>query len=226
MFEILLVEDDNNIREVIVDFFENKKDVEMHINEAANGDIALEMFYENEYDLVLLDIMLPGENGFELCKELRKKSDIPIIFITAKAMEEDILHGYDIGCDDYIVKPFLLPELYAKVKAFINRSKGLVLNRELIVGNIKLNQRTMTVTCEGKVIELAPKEYLLLKILMENKNAVVSRENLLIRVWGYDYDGNERVLDNHIKKLRKALGENGSYIKTVIRYGYKMIEKT
>lgn len=225
MFEILLVEDDNNIREVIVDFFENKKDVEMHINEAANGDIALEMFYENEYDLVLLDIMLPGENGFELCKELRKKSDIPIIFITAKAMEEDILHGYDIGCDDYIVKPFLLPELYAKVKAFINRSKGLVLNRELIVGNIKLNQRTMTVTCEGKVIELAPKEYLLLKILMENKNAVVSRENLLIRVWGYDYDGNERVLDNHIKKLRKALGKNGSYIKTVIRYGYKMIEK-
>lgn len=232
MFNILLVEDDDSIREGIVDYFhgmntneQKNSGMEVHVYEAADGDVAMDMVYENNYDLILLDIMLPGAGGFEVCKAVRSRCDTPIIFITARSRQEDIMYGYDLGCDDYIIKPFLLPVLYSKVRALINRDKGLVRSQSIVVGNISLNPRSMLVVCSGNEIDLAPKEYVILKILMENKNNVIGRDELITRVWGYDYDGNERVVDNHIKKLRKALGKDGGCIKTVIGHGYRMVEK-
>ncbi len=222
MFQILLVEDDRKIREGIKDYFKTKNDIVLHV--AVDGNQGMEMMYENSFDLVLLDIMLPGVDGFTLCKELRRQSDIPIIFLTARGREEDILYGYDLGCDDYIVKPFSLATLYAKVNALLNRSKGMVLGKEMKVGAISLNPRTMNVIVGDREIELAPKEYVILKILMENKNTVVCRDTLIVRIWGYDYDGDERILDNHIKKLRKVLGDSGKQIRTVFGKGYRIGE--
>ncbi len=223
MFRILLVEDDKKIREGIEDFFKTKNDIELRV--AIDGNQGMDMLYENSFDLVLLDIMLPGVDGFTLCRELRRQSDAPIIFLTARGREEDILYGYDLGCDDYIVKPFSLATLYAKVNALLNRSKGMVLGKEMKVGAISMNPRTMQVMANEKEIELAPKEYVILKILMENKNMVVSRDTLIVRIWGYDYDGDERILDNHMKKLRKALGDAGKQIRTVFGKGYKMVDE-
>ena len=222
MNQILLVEDDLKICEVVREFFANKKETDITLELANDGNTALELLYENTYDLVLLDIMLPGANGFEICKEIRKKDDTPIIFLTARSLEEDILYGYDLGCDDYIVKPFSLAQFYAKVNALLRRTKGTIVNDELVAGDISLNPRTMVVKVCGKTIELAHKEYMILKVLMENKGSVVSRDSLLVRIWGYDYDGDERILDNHIKKLRKALGSSATMIKTVIRRGYRL----
>lgn len=224
MYQLLLVEDDQRIREVIVDYFQNQTDAQIELEIADNGDVALDLLYEKEYDLVLLDIMLPGADGFEICKEIRRSSETPIIFLTARGREEDILYGYDLGCDDYIVKPFSLATLYAKVKALLNRSKGTILSQEMKVGDIAMNPRTMTVTVKGEMVELAPKQYMMLKILMENKESVVSRDTLIVRIWGYDYEGEERILDNHMKKLRQALGDAGKQIKTVIRKGYRIVE--
>ena len=221
-YHILLVEDDPQIREVIEDYFSKKSNGTWELCSAADGDEGLERIYEWEYDLVILDIMLPGTDGFSLCRELRSKSTCPIIFLTAKGREEDILYGYGLGCDDYIVKPFSPSELFAKVNALLKRAKGLVGVTELTCGSISLNPATFQVTVNGQPISLPPKEYTLLKYLMENKGRVVERETLLLRIWGYDYDGNERVVDNHIKKLRKALGSGGSQIKTVITKGYKV----
>lgn len=221
MYQLLLVEDDVRIREVICDYFADK-DFALEIVE--NGAKALDLLYENTYDCVLLDVMLPGIDGFEICKEIRRAKDTPILFLTARGREEDILHGYDLGCDDYIVKPFSLATLYAKIKAVLNRAKGTVLCEELSAGPIKLNPRKMEVFVNDVAVDMPPKQYLLLKILLESKGAVVSRDVLISRIWGYDYDGEERILDNHIKILRQALGSEGKRIKTMIRRGYKIEE--
>ena len=221
-YHILLVEDDAQIREVIEDFFTAKSEGEVQLHIAKDGEEGLEAVYEKEFDLCLLDIMLPGTSGFEICRAIRQSSIVPIIFITARGREEDILYGYDLGCDDYIVKPFSLAELYAKVQALIKRAKGMVASAEMICGDIVLNPARFTVTVCGELLELPPKQYALLKYLMENKDRVVERELLLTRIWGYDYEGNERVVDNHIKKLRKALGTAGTQIKTVMKKGYKI----
>lgn len=223
MYQLLLVEDDLKIQDVILTFFQNKDEEKFDIEAVSNGEKALEQLYENEYDLILLDIMLPGVDGFEICKEIRKEKDVPIIFLTARGREEDILHGYDLGCDDYIIKPFSLATLYAKVCALLNRSKGTILCQELKVGNISLNPKKMIVQISNQQINLAPKEYFILKVLMEQKEAVVSREALIVRIWGYDYEGDERILDNHMKKLRSALGNEGKRIKTIIGKGYKIL---
>lgn len=219
---ILLVEDDAQIREVIVDYFSEKSNGDIEIVIAKDGNEGLAKVYEREYDLVLLDIMMPGLDGFSLCREIRNQSITPIVFLTAKAREEDVLRGYSIGCDDYMVKPFSLAELYAKTHALIKRAKGMVGQEEMVCGNIRLNPATFSVYAEGTSVELAPKEYALLKFLMENKNRVMDRETLLTKIWGYDFEGTDRVLDNHIKKIRKALGGAGKQIKTVITKGYMM----
>jgi len=225
-YNILVVEDSSQIRETIGDFFNAKCGGTMQLFFAADGDKALEMVYEHEYDLVLLDIMLPGTSGFEICRELRGGSACPIIFITALGTENDILHGYELGADDYIVKPFSLAALYAKAVALIKRSKGMVRGETAITcGKISLDPITMQVKIGGETVKLAPKEYFLLKLLLENKESVISRDTMLTKVWGYDFDGDERVVDNHIKKLRKALGKESSAVKTVFGGGYKITEK-
>lgn len=182
------------------------------------------MLYENEYDLIMLDVMLPYIDGFSICREIRKKSSVPVLFLTARGREEDILYGYENGCDDYIVKPFRIAELMAKANALIRRSKGMVRSEKLVCGRIELDPLCYTVYVSGVQAELTPKEYALLKYLMENRGVAVSRESLLKYVWSYDFDGNDRVVDNHIKKLRKQLGTAGSQIKTVFGRGYKLEE--
>lgn len=221
---ILLVEDDFQIGEVVTDFFTTKgKDI-YEIIWTTNGLKAEELLYESSFDLALLDIMIPGMDGFALCREIRKQGDMPIIFLTALGSESDILYGYDLGCDDYVIKPFRIAELFAKVNAMLNRSKGTVNHSELICGPIRMNPGTYKVFILDKQLVLPPKEYALLKYLLEHQGKIVTREQLLSRLWGYDFDGNDRVIDNHVKKLRAALGDCGSMVKTKPRRGY-LIEK-
>ena len=222
-YRILLVEDDEQIREIITDYFGAKDDI-MKIETAEDGDKGRELISINEYDLIMLDIMLPGTDGFSLCRFIRSKSSVPVLFITARGREEDKLYGYDLGCDDYIVKPFSLAELYAKTNALLKRSKGMVVSKVMTCGCITLDPVKMTVTVDGKLTELPPKEYEILKYLMEHKDWVVARDTLLTRIWGYDYFGGDRVVDNHIKKLRKAIGPAGDQIKTIISKGYKLTD--
>ncbi|MBQ9610377.1 MAG: response regulator transcription factor [Lachnospiraceae bacterium] len=223
-YKLLLVEDDSQIREVVCDYFTGRTENDIEIDTAADGEEGCDMIYESDYDLVMLDIMLPKMDGFTLCREIRKKSIVPIIFITARGREEDILYGYNMGCDDYIVKPFSLAESYAKVNALLKRSKGLIGSEKLICGDIVIDPVRFIVSVKDKEIELPPKQYSLLLYLVENKDMVIEREMLLNKIWGYDFEGNDRVVDNHIKKLRNALGDAGRQIKTVITKGYKIVE--
>lgn len=223
-YQVLLVEDDAQIREVIEDFFDAKGQGEIELHIAKDGTEGLAAVYEQEYDLCLLDVMLPGTNGFEICRAIRENSIVPIIFLTARGGEEDVLYGYQLGCDDYMVKPFSLAELYAKCQALIKRAKGMIACPEMVCGEIRLDPVRFTVTAGKEQVDLPPKQYALLKYLMENKDRVLDRELLLTRIWGYDYEGGERVVDNHIKKLRKALGSAGWQIKTVLKKGYKITD--
>lgn len=224
--KILLVEDDSQIREVILDYFNSKSEGKLEIITASDGAKGLEFIESSsEADLVILDIMLPEIDGFTLCRELRKRSDCPVLFLTARGREEDILYGYELGCDDYMVKPFSMPELYAKINALLRRSKGRTINRELTCCGILMKPAEYFVSSDGKEIQLPPKEYALLKYFLEHKNCIVSRSLLLDKIWGYDFYGTDRVVDNHIKKLRNALGKNGKCIHTVISMGYIMKDK-
>lgn len=222
VFKLLLVEDDPEIKEIITDYFTQKSDGLFEIHTAATGnDVELDCLY-NEYDLVMLDVMLPEVDGFTICRELRKTSDVPIIFITARHSENDRLYGYQLGCDDYVTKPFSLAELYAKVTALLKRSKGMVRKEIMHVGCIKLDPYRCTVYVNDEEVILAPIEFSVLKTLMDNAGRVVNRDSLIIKIWGYDFDGNNRVVDNHIKKLRQSLGDASSQIKTIFKKGYKL----
>ena len=222
MYKILLVEDDFRISQMLCDYFSDKSKDDTYIDVASDGATGIEKAFENTYDLLLLDVMLPEMDGFEICREVRRFSDVPIMFITARCDQEDILNGYALGCDDYIVKPFSLPVFYNKVNALIKRSKGLVRSPLLKAGTLSLNPNSGIVISNGEELTLAPKDYLILKTLLENKGNVVSREKLFTSTWGYDSDVDERALDTHIKNLRKALGVNSKLVKTVIKRGYKI----
>lgn len=222
VFKILLVEDNAEIIEIVTDYFIEKSNRTLTIDTATTGIEGQLKCIDNEFDLVLLDIMLPEVDGFTICRELRKTSDVPIIFITAKGNENDILHGYNLGCDDYVTKPFSLAELYAKSTALLKRSKGMVRKQVMVAGRIKLDPYGYRAYVDNKEVILAPIEFAILKILIENQGKVVSRDSLLVRIWGYDFEGNERVVDNHLKKLRKVLGSASVQIKTVFKKGYKM----
>lgn len=224
MYRILLVEDDQDIRELICSYFTRKEQGAFEVDAAADGQKGWEKAYENHYDLLLLDVMLPGQDGFSICREIRKSSDVPIMFITARASERDILNGYALGCDDYVVKPFPLPVLYQKANALIKRSKGLVRSKIFTMGSLSLNPNNGMVVSDEQEDKLTAREYGILKVLLENKGRVISREQLLDMVWGYNSGTDERVLDTHIRNLRKALGTNGKLIRTVIRRGYKIEE--
>ena len=224
-YKLLLVEDDPQIREMICDYFSVQSDGICEIDTASDGDSGLEAALSGGYDLILLDVMLPGLDGYSICRSIRAKSDVPLLFLTARAREEDVLYGYTLGCDDYVIKPFSLAALYAKTLALLKRAKGTVLRRELTCGGITLDPLTLAVTANGQPVTLAAKEFALLQYLMEHKNWVVSRDQLLDRIWGSDFFGSDRVVDTHIKKLRKALGNAGKQIKTVISKGYQLTDK-
>ena len=205
MYRILLVEDDQDIRELICSYFTRKEQGVFEVDAAADGQKGWEKAYENHYDLLLLDVMLPGQDGFSICREIRKSSDVPIMFITARASERDILNGYALGCDDYVVKPFPLPVLYQKVGALIKRAKGLVRFPTLNAGSLSLNPNNGTVISDDREVTLTAKEYGILRVLLENKGSIISREQLLNRVWGYNHTTDERVLDTHIRNPYKQI---------------------
>ena len=217
----LIVEDSSMIREGIVEFFELKSQGTITIDQAETGNRGLELVNNNTYDLVILDIMLPGASGFDICKRIRSKSDCPIIFVTALGNEDNILKGYELGGDDYVVKPFNVKELYCKCEAMVKRCHGKKI-KVLECGLITLNTHTMEVSVDGKNVELSPKEYFILKLLMENPKTVFSRDQLIDRIWETGFDGGDRVVDNQIKKLRKNLGAEGKRIVTVFGRGYKI----
>ena len=222
MAGILIVEDNIELLDLVADFFRSKGSFE--VDTASDGNSALSLISGKDYDIAILDIMLPGANGFEVCKALRGKSKCPIVFLTALGNESNILKGYETGCDDYVVKPFSLKVLYAKCLALLSRTEA-ELNKELVLEceDIKLYPLRMEVEAGGSKVTLAPKEYFLLKVLMENKGMVLGRDRLLDLVWGIGFDGSDRVVDTHIKKLRKSLGSSGNAIRTVIGGGYKIL---
>jgi len=217
---VLIVEDEPKLREVLCDWFRSKGDIP---TEAADGAAALELAEAELFDAVLLDIMMPQLDGFSVCRALRKHSSVPILFLTALSDEEDKLLGYELGADDYITKPFSLSVLYAKVEALIRRSRGNMLTGDrLEAGGISVERSSHTVWVDNKKVTLTPKEYALLECLMRNRNMVMSREQLLVQCWGYDYEGESRAVDTHIKRLREKLGDHAACIKTVIKAGYKL----
>lgn len=216
---ILIVEDESRLREVLCDYFKSKGE-----RPAAAGDgfAALEKLENEEFDAVLLDIMMPGLDGLSVCRAVRKNSDVPILFLTALSAEEDKLLGYELGADDYITKPFSLGVLYAKTMALIRRSRGGMLTGDrMSAGDVTVELSSRRVFAGKREVSLTPKEYALLLCLMRNKNLVLSREQLLVKCWGYDYEGESRAVDTHIKRLREKLGEHAASLKTVIKAGYK-----
>lgn len=217
---ILIVEDDSRMREIVSDYFLKEG---FKMLESEDGREALELFETNNIDLVILDIMIPELDGWSVCKRLRKASDVPIIMLTARVDEEDKLMGYELGADDYVTKPFSPKVLVAKTKMLLKRVEGSVGRTDGIVkfNDIEINRLSRTVKIDSEAIELAPKEYELLLYMMNNKDIVLSRENILSKVWGYDYYGDLRTVDTHIKKLRNKLGEKSIYITTIIGAGYK-----
>ena len=224
MHKILLVEDDANIRDMIGDYFSSHGADDLKLVMAKDGLEGTGLIEEEDFDLAVLDIMLPGLDGFSLCRMLRRKSDVPIIFLTARGREEDIVYGYDLGCDDYIIKPFSIASLLGKIRAMLKRQEGSLCTDVMTCGMISLNPRTYRVLVDGQETELPPKEYEILYLLMKNKGNVCTREMILTRLWGYDYEGDERLLDNHVKKLRKLLGKGAGQVKTVFARGYKLVE--
>lgn len=238
MYQVLLVEDDPQIREVIEDYIGEKAKNELELFTVVDGEQAMQILKQKSFDLLLLDVMLPDIDGFTLCRIIREKSEtVPIIFLTAKGSEQDVLRGYGLGCDDYVVKPFSLATLHAKILAVLRRVNQQIIgadefenNEILCAGNIKVNLGTCQAyvynaeTLRYTEIVLQSKQYDILRYLMEHKNRVISRQVMLDEVWGYDYIGTDRIVDNQIKLLRKSLGQAGYQIKTVISKGYKLEE--
>ena len=216
---VLIVEDEPRLREVLCDFFLSKGDCPI---EAADGMKALELAENQEFDAVLLDIMMPELDGFSVCRVLRRDSNVPIIFLTALSDEDDKLYGYELGADDYVTKPFAMSVLYAKTTALIKRSRGDMRSSDhrIEVAGITVDTIAHKVYLGRKEVILTPKEYSLLLCLMRNKNMVLSREQLLVKCWGYDYEGESRAVDTHIKRLREKLGDHAGCIKTVVKAGY------
>lgn len=215
---ILIAEDEKDMQDIIVEYI--KRGGHSYIT-ADDGIDAVTILKNNPVDLAVLDITMPHLDGFSVCKIAREMYNLPIVFLTAKENEEDKLKGYEYGADDYITKPFSPKVLLAKVNALLRRSLPGTPQDSLVVGNLVLLPSSRSVTIAGNDIDLTYKEFELLRFFMQNKNQVFSREQLLNRIWGYDFEGNTRTVDTHIKTLRQKLGAEGHYIVTLIRSGYK-----
>lgn len=214
--KILVVDDESLIREVIIEYLKLEG---YEVDEACDGAEALKKTRENDYALIIMDIMMPNMDGYQACKEIKKIKQVPFIMLSARSEEYDKLIGFDLGIDDYVTKPFSPKELVARVKAILKR-----VNREDSLykfGDLVIDDRAHEVMINNNVIYLTPKEYELLKYFVSNKNIALSREQLLTNVWGYDFFGDDRTIDTHVKTLRKNLGDYGNYIKTVRGIGYK-----
>lgn len=220
MYKLLVVDDEPKIREVIREYAEFNG---YEVTEAADGMSAVGLCKLNEYDLVILDIMMPKLDGFSACKEIKKIQDVPIIMLSARGEEYDKLFGFELGIDDYIVKPFSPKELMARINVVLARRNASAQSKADVVkfSGLEINVAARTVTVDGERVELTPKEYELLFYLIENKNIALSRDKLLSDIWGYDFFGDDRTIDTHIKNLRNNLGPYRDYIVTLRGVGYK-----
>lgn len=218
--KILIADDESRLRKLVRDYLTREN---YDVIEAADGEEALELFYrEPKIDLIILDIMMPKHNGYEVCKEIRQTSKIPILMLTAKGEEADVLQGFDIGADEYITKPFSPRILVARINAVLRRtSDGDGEDGKMEVAGICIDKNAHVVTIDGKEIALSVKEFELLSYFVQNEGIALSRETILNNVWNYDYFGDARTIDTHVKKLRSKLGEKGNLIKTVWGMGYK-----
>ncbi|MDK2966110.1 response regulator transcription factor [Lacrimispora sp.] len=221
MNKILVVEDEDILREVIIDYLVEDG---YQVLEAPDGEKALELFQSNLVDLVILDIVLPKLDGWSVCRRIRKSSGIPIIMLTARSDEDDSLLGYELGADDYLIKPYSPRILMAKVKRFLEKYSGTD-GMTISSGGIDINMGSRLVYADGISINLTHTEFEILAYLMQNKGIVITREQLIAKVWGYDFYGDEKTLNSHIRNLRAKLGNKGSCIVTVIRSGYKFEEE-
>lgn len=217
--KILVVDDESRMRKLVRDFL-TKKD--FAVIEAEDGAQAVDIFFENkDISLIILDVMMPKMDGWQVCREIRQYSKVPIIMLTARSDERDELLGFELGVDEYISKPFSPKILVARVEAILRRTNLADQNELLTAGGIVLDKSAHQVTVDGQVIELSYKEFELLTYFMENQGIALSREKILNSVWNYDYFGDARTIDTHVKKLRSKLGKKGEYIKTVWGMGYK-----
>lgn len=218
-WKILVVDDESRMRKLVKDFL-MKHDFE--VLEASNGEEAVDIFFrEKNISLIILDVMMPKMDGWQVCREIRAVSKVPIIMLTARSDERDELRGFELGVDEYISKPFSPKILVARVEAILRRSGMGEKEQMLELGGISLNKTAHTVQLDGKFIELSFKEFELLTYFMENQGIALSREMILNHVWNYDYFGDARTIDTHVKKLRSKLGDKGDYIKTIWGMGYK-----
>ena len=219
-YSILVIEDEDNIRKIVSDYFKAEG---YGVIEAANGKEGLEKFNEHGVDLIILDIMMPHLDGWSVCRRIRKNSDVPIIMLTARTEEDDELMGFELKADDYVKKPFRPAVLVARAKMLLQRKCGNFQgdSDRLVKPGLGLDKLSRTAKVDESNVELTPKEFDILCLLMENEGMVFSRERVLNDIWGYDFIGDTRVVDNHIKKIRKALGDKAYFIKTVIGVGYK-----
>ncbi|MBE6857499.1 MAG: response regulator transcription factor [Ruminococcus sp.] len=221
MAHILIVDDEINIRKVVREYAEFE---EYEVTEASNGMEAVNLCRENDYDIIIMDVMMPRLDGYSACKEIRKSKNIPVIMLSARGEEYDKLFGFEIGVDDYVVKPFSPKELMARVKAVLKRNSaqnGAVQQDKYVYEGLEVNISGREVYVNGERASMTPKEYDLLFYLVKNKNIALSRDKLLEEVWGYDFFGDDRTVDTHIKMLRNSLGEYRKYIVTLRGMGYK-----
>lgn len=217
--KILVVDDESRMRKLVRDFLVKQ---EFEVLEAGDGEAALDVFYqEKNIALIILDVMMPKMNGWEVCREVRENSKVPIIMLTAKGDESDELMGFELGVDEYISKPFSPKILVARVEAILRRSNKLMEGQAVETGGIVIDKAAHLVTVDGTRVELSYKEFELLSYFVENQGIALSREKILNHVWNYDYFGDARTIDTHVKKLRSKMGAKGDYIKTIWGMGYK-----
>ncbi len=217
--KILVVDDESRMRKLVRDFLIRDN---FEVIEAGDGEEALDLFYQDkDISLIILDIMMPKINGWEVCREIRETSKVPIIMLTAKGDENDELQGFDLGVDEYISKPFSPKILVARVEAILRRANKISEGETVKAGSIVIDKAAHLVTVDEERVELSYKEFELLVYFIENQGIALSREKILNHVWNYDYFGDARTIDTHVKKLRNKLGKRGEYIKTIWGMGYK-----
>ena len=218
VLKILVVDDESRMRKLVKDFLTKKN---FQVLEAGDGEEAMDIFYrEKDIALIILDVMMPRMDGWEVCREIRKNSKVPIIMLTARGDERDELLGFELGVDEYISKPFSPKILVARVEAILRRS-NMAVSDVTDIGGIRIDKAAHQVTIDGQPVDLSYKEFELLAYFMENQGIALSREKILNNVWNYDYFGDARTIDTHVKKLRSKMGEKGNYIKTIWGMGYK-----
>ena len=217
--KILVVDDEARMRKLVKDFLTKQN---FTVLEAEDGEQALDLFFEQkDIAMVILDVMMPKMDGWEVCREIRKESKVPIIMLTARGEERDELNGFELGVDEYISKPFSPKILVARVNALLRRTSGLAMDQTVSAGGIEIDKAAHIVKIDGNPVDLSFKEFELLTYFMENQGIALSREKILNNVWNYDYFGDARTIDTHVKKLRNKLGDKGEYIRTIWGMGYK-----